>query len=511
MINSTREAIEIEAPTGLRRLLSVFAPVKRSEVITVVILSVNVFVLLTCYYVLKVVREPLILLGGGAELKAYASAGQAVLLLAVIPAFGLLSSRVGRLRLLTTMQLIFIGCLVAFYLLANLHAPIGLAFYLWLGIFNMLVVSNFWSFANDLYTEEQGKRLFAVIGIGASIGAILGALVPQLLHRVMGVYSLMLVAAGGLALSIVLYRMADLRERKNRGAREAEQAAGERDRKPEDRAAESKRGGFALILHDRYLRLLAGMVLVATIINTTGEYVVSKLATERSKVYAAEVVGAAPAGETSPAGEASAASDKSSSDSKAGDGKAGDSEAIEKARGDYLAKFFSSYYGLVNLLSFLLQALIVARLLTRLGIRRTLFIMPLVVLGGWFSLVLFANVAVVRIAKTAENSLDYSLHNTLRHALFLPTSRAAKYKAKAAIDSFVVRVGDVIAGLGIVVILVEVFGLGVQAFAALNVALAAIWLVLAARAGRLHDKLIDEKAKRDQADPEATAASHGAA
>jgi ATP:ADP antiporter, AAA family len=517
MIHTTREAIEIEAPTGLRRLLSVFAPVKRSEVATVVILSVNVFVLLTCYYVLKVVREPLILLGGGgAELKAYASAGQAVLLLAVIPAFGWLSSRVDRLRLLTTMQLIFMGCLVAFYLLANLNAPVGLAFYLWLGIFNMLVVSNFWSFANDLYTEEQGKRLFAVIGIGASIGAILGAFVPQILHRLMGVYTLMLVAAGGLGLSIVLYRMADLRERKNRSARDAEQAAGERDRKPEDRAADSKRGGFALILHDRYLRLLAGMLLVATIINTTGEYVVSKLATERSKIYAAEVVAAAPAGEARPAGDASAASDSKAGDSKAGDSKAGDSKdgdskAIEKARGDYLAKFFSSYYGLVNLLSFLLQALIVARLLTRLGIRRALFIMPLVVLGGWFSLVLFANVMVVRIAKTAENSLDYSLHNTLRHALFLPTSRAAKYKAKAAIDSFVVRMGDVVAGLGIVVILVEVLGLGVQAFAALNVVLAAVWLLLAARAGRLHDKLVDEKAKRGQAGPEATAASHGAA
>ncbi|MEO7736346.1 MAG: Npt1/Npt2 family nucleotide transporter, partial [Kofleriaceae bacterium] len=150
MVNSsTNLAAEVAAPTGFRRLLAVFAPVKRSEVLTVIVLTVNVFVLLTCYYVLKVVREPLILLGGGAELKAYASAGQTLLLIAVVPAFGWLSSRVSRLRLLTTMQLIFIGCLVAFYLLAQAHAPIGLAFYLWLGIFNVLVVSNFWSFAND--------------------------------------------------------------------------------------------------------------------------------------------------------------------------------------------------------------------------------------------------------------------------------------------------------------------------------------------------------------------------
>src|SRR5262245_49401006 len=110
MIN-THQAVEIEGPSGLHRLLAVFAPVKRSEIATVLLLMVNVFVLLTCYYVLKVVREPLILLGGGAELKAYASAGQALLLLGVVPAFGWLSSRVGRLRLLTTMQLIFIGCL----------------------------------------------------------------------------------------------------------------------------------------------------------------------------------------------------------------------------------------------------------------------------------------------------------------------------------------------------------------------------------------------------------------
>src|SRR5205807_1858430 len=131
-------------PRGLARLWAVFAPVRRDEVATVVLLTINVFVLLTCYYVLKVVREPLILLGGGAELKAYASAGQTLLLLAVVPAFGALARKVDRVRLLTTVQLIAIGCLVAFYFLAQVKAPIGLAFYLWLGIFSVLVVSNFW-------------------------------------------------------------------------------------------------------------------------------------------------------------------------------------------------------------------------------------------------------------------------------------------------------------------------------------------------------------------------------
>src|SRR5690242_2030750 len=108
-------AIEVDEPSTLRRWIAGFVPVKRDEIVTVAILTVNMFVLLTCYYVLKVLREPLILLGGGAELKAYASAGQTLLLLGVVPAFGWLSGRVNRVRLLTTMQAIFIGCLVAFY------------------------------------------------------------------------------------------------------------------------------------------------------------------------------------------------------------------------------------------------------------------------------------------------------------------------------------------------------------------------------------------------------------
>jgi AAA family ATP:ADP antiporter len=443
---------EPQAPASLATWLRGFVPVKRSEALTVGLLALNVFVLLTCYYVLKVVREPLILLGGGAELKAYASAGQALLLLAVIPAFGWLASRVSRLRLMTTMQLIFMCCLAGFYALSQAEAPIGLAFYLWVGIFSVLVVSNFWSFTNDLYTEEEGKRLFAVIGVGASIGAIVGAFVPRLLHDALGVGGLMMVAVAGLGISIVLYRAIDLRERARRARVRAERAT-----RPAAPPVDRK-GGFALVMRDRYLRLLAAMLLIATIINTTGEYVVGKTVTEASSVL-----------------------------------------ATRAAQSEYIGDFYSSYYTVVNLLAALLQALVVARLMTKLGVRRALFIMPLVVLGGWFALILFVNLTTVRVVKTAENSLDYSLHNTLRHALFLPTSREAKFKAKAAIDTFVFRLGDVIAGLGIVALFVEVFGFGVRAFAILNVCLAVCWLVVAIRAGRLYARLAAEA--RGDAEP----------
>jgi len=94
--SSTNLAVAVEEPSVFRRLIGALAPVRRDELVTVAILTVNVFVLLSCYYTLKVLREPMILLGGGAELKAYASAGQTLLLLGVVPAFSWLSSRVDR-------------------------------------------------------------------------------------------------------------------------------------------------------------------------------------------------------------------------------------------------------------------------------------------------------------------------------------------------------------------------------------------------------------------------------
>jgi AAA family ATP:ADP antiporter len=245
----------------------------------------------------------------------------------------------------------------------------------------------------------------------------------------------------------------------------------------------TRKGGFTLVIKDRYLRLLAAMLLVATIINSTGEYVIGKMATRRAEQAAAEVASApaAPAAGTAPAPAAATSGSAARS---------GEHASVDSAQGRYLESFYSDYYSLVNLLSFVLQAVVVVRLLTWLGIRRALFVMPLIVLGGWIAVGLFVHVTIVRAEKTAENSLDYSLHNTLRQALFLPTDRDSKYKAKAAIDTFFFRMGDVIAGLGIVFLFSEVLKLGTRAFAVLNIVLAVCWIALAAGAGRLHDRLV---------------------
>src|SRR3954462_1602339 len=139
-------------------------------------MTLTVFLLLTAYYFLKTAREPLILLHGGAEGKSYAAAGQAVLLVGVVRVYAALARRVGRMTLIASVYLFFTANLVFFAALARAGVDIGVPFYLWVGIFSNTVIAQFWSFANDVYSAEQGKRLFAVLGIGSSVGAVAGAL-----------------------------------------------------------------------------------------------------------------------------------------------------------------------------------------------------------------------------------------------------------------------------------------------------------------------------------------------
>ena len=158
------------------RLLSPIAEVRRGEATRTLLLALNLFMVLAAYYMLKTIRESLILTQGGAAIKAYSSAGQALLLLALVPAFGAFASRVNRIRLVRGVTLFFVSNIALFFVLGRLGVVIAVPFFLWVGIFNVMVIAQFWGFANDLNTLEQGKRLFPIIGLGSSLGAWLGSM-----------------------------------------------------------------------------------------------------------------------------------------------------------------------------------------------------------------------------------------------------------------------------------------------------------------------------------------------
>ena len=185
----------------LDRALNLFSDVRPGEGSTALFLLLNVFLLLASYYLIKTIREPLVLAaaGGGAEIKSYASAAIAGLLIILVPVYSAIASRVSRVRLINGVTLFFIACLVGFFLWARAvgvpgmmpgkdaatasaaaavgggQLALGVSFFIWVGIFNLMIVAQFWAFANDVYTVEQGKRLFAIVAFGASLGAIAGS------------------------------------------------------------------------------------------------------------------------------------------------------------------------------------------------------------------------------------------------------------------------------------------------------------------------------------------------
>jgi AAA family ATP:ADP antiporter len=153
-----------------------------------------------------------------------------------------------------------------------------------------------------------------------------------------------------------------------------------------------------------------------------------------------------------------------------------------------IGEFYGNYQTIVNVISALLQAFAVSRVLKYFGVRVALLVLPVVAIIGYSAMALVPVLAFIRGAKMAENSLDYSLQNTTRNALYLPTSREAKYKAKQANDTFFVRFGDVLSA-GLVFAGTTWLGFAPREFALVNVALILVWLVLAVAIGRSFKKL----------------------
>src|SRR4051812_17328677 len=179
----------------LERLLSPIADVHRGEAVHALVLTATMFLLLSGYYLLKTAREGFILSEGGAEIKSYSSAGQALLLLVLVPAYGAFASRVSRIQLVQWVTVFFASHLAMFLLAIGAGWHVGVPYFLWLGIFNLMVIAQFWAFASDLYTPDQGKRLFPLIGVGSSLGAWIGSVRAGQIVSTLGTSRLLIAGA----------------------------------------------------------------------------------------------------------------------------------------------------------------------------------------------------------------------------------------------------------------------------------------------------------------------------
>ena len=425
------------------KLLSPFGDVRPGEGLTTLLMLVNIFTILVCYSVIKIVREPLILLGGGAEMRSYAAAGQAVLLMGFVPFFSWFASRVDRVKLLVGVTLFFIINIQLFALAIAAGVPyIGILFFVWVGIFSISLIAQFWSYANDICTKEAGDRLFPIIAIGMTAGAPLGSVVAGRLFGV-GVQPqvILQVSAALLLASLLMYLFVNRRETRRTVTAKPALAAG---------------SGFQLVFKSHYLTLIAILIVLLNVVNTTGEYLIANLVSAKADTLAAGNPG------------------------------------FDK--GLFIGAYYGSYQFWVNVVALTLQAFVTSRLVKHQGLRGALLVLPLIALGGYAVIAAGVSFAVVRWVKTAENATDYSIMNTARQLLWLPTTREEKYKAKQAIDTFFVRGGDLLSA-GCVFLGTAVLQFSVSGFALMNVILTVVWLGVALAILRHHRALTQQSAK----------------
>ncbi|MFT6956078.1 MAG: AAA family ATP:ADP antiporter [Halieaceae bacterium] len=427
--------------TRTERLLSLVTILRPGEGRVALQLCLQAFVIMFAYYLLKVIREPLILAEGSAELKAYSTALQACLLMLIVPLFARLYQRLSKREakhpLFRNTIMLFVFNLVLFAMAYQAGLPIAVAFYVWLGIFSVMVLALFWAFAADLFNLKSGQRLFPLIAAAAAFGALLGSGLASGLDRALGHGGVMWVAAALLMVPCWLSL-----------STESKIPSGSRcfTRESSNSEPHAILHGFKVVLQNRYLALIACLVIVLNLINTNGEYILATFVTDMAEASAAD---------------------------------------LQQSVDQYITDFYSDYLFLTTLAGFLIQLFLVSRIFDRIGIANSLYVLPILMIASYSLMALVPVLLVARAALISENSVNYSLETTARHALFLPVNREDKYVGKHTIDTFFFRLGDVFSG-GFVYLASAIVGLGLVGFISLNIALAVLLLIISMAISRHH-------------------------
>ena len=412
------------------------------------------FFILTALMVLRPAREALGM-RRGIETVRWLFVGTAVVTLAVNPVFGLLVSRFRRLIFINATYLFFAASLLVFYAVlemapAAIGEASGMVFFVWFSVFNLLVTMVFWGLMADRFSLDQGKRLFGVIAMGGTAGAIAGPWLASQLAKPIGTAGLLLVAVGALGLAMLAVRaVAGLQPQRARLTVPVNPDASAVD----ERAVigGSAWEGFGAVFRSPYLFGIAVYVVILAVIATF-------LYFTRLQMVAAL-------------------------------GNDLNMRTTAFARIDLYAQ----------LTTLALQALLTGRLMKHLGVPVTLTLLPITVALGFLGLALMASLATVVVFQAAFNAVDRAIMRPARETLFTVVSRADKYKSKAFIDTFVYRGGDVL-GAGVEGVLGRL-GSGLAAVISVAVPLAVVWAALGVWLGRRQEHQARHRAVPTHAEP----------
>lgn len=399
------------------------------------------FLVLCAYYVIRPIRDDMGA-ASGAENLAWLFTGTMIGMLLVHPLYTSLVSKLKRRQFIGWTYRFFILNLVVFYLIfravdASQAIWVGRVFFIWTSIFNLFVVSVFWSLLTDVFRPGQGKRLFGVVAVGGTVGAMLGATITTALVGVMGPLNLMLVSALILELAVRASHALDRKEAEMAAAEPGTAVAAVAS-KPS--ASEEVIGGGVLdgikhILSSPYLLGVASLILFYTISSTF--------------LYFQQV------------------------------------DVVARTFGDDRAartQVFGAMDIAVNALTLLAQLFVTGRFIKWLGVGAALAFLPIVTLVGFGVMGLMPTLAVLVVFQVARRAGNFAIQRPAREALFTVLARTDKYKAKNFSDTFVYRLGDQVGAWSYT--WMAVFGLGLSGLAFTMVPLSAAWLALAVWLGK---------------------------
>jgi AAA family ATP:ADP antiporter len=411
--------------TALERLVNV----QRQELAALGWAFVYFFCLLCSYYIIRPMRDEMGV-AGGVEHLHWLFTGTFVVMLAAVPLFGWVSSRFARRRFLPYVYYFFILNLLIFFALFRseiAHAYVARAFFIWASVFSLFVVSVFWSFMADIFTNEQARRLFGVIAAGGTAGAISGPLLTSALALPLGPVNLLPVSALLLGVTVLcIRRLGAWRERQG-------------DRKPQSGPGEQAIGGrvFAgirLVLQSPYLLGICLLMLLFTTLATFLYFEQAEIVRDRF------------------------------------------SDPGERTR------VFAGIDLAVNLLTLGLQLLLTGRLVKWLGLGWALTLVPLLLAAGFLALALAPVLGVLVVVQVLRRAGNYAVMRPGREMLYVVLGREEKYKAKNFIDTVVYRSGDALSAWAFAGL--RSLGLGLSAIAWIAVPLAGLWAWVAYRLGQ---------------------------
>ena len=381
------------------------------------------FCLLAGYYVLRPLRDEMGVAGGVRNLQWLFTA-TFLTMLAAVPLYGALVARLPRRRFIPVVYHFFAANIAIFWLLLTFDVErlmVARVFFVWISVFNLFAVSVFWSFMADLFSSEQGKRLFAFIAAGGTAGALAGPVLTIWLALPLGPANLLLVAALFLEIAVLCVRR-------------LEQAAPQAETRIPEKAGTVALGGggfdgIAMLLRSPYL---AGIALWVALLSVTGTF----LYFQQANIVAA----------------------------------ASDDPAVR-------TRMFASIDLAVGLLTVAVQFFATGKLIERFGIGAAVAFLPLVFAAGFAALAAVPVLAVVVAFQALQRTANFAVSNPAREVLFTVLAREEKYKAKNVIDIVVFRGAD--AAGGWLFAALRSLGVELRSISLLAIPLAACWFFLA--------------------------------